>query len=194
MNDSGRSRTVEPLTAILALEDGTAFEGRSFGRAGEATGEAVFNTALSGYQEVLTDPSYHGQIVTMTYPHIGNYGVNAADVESSRVRVAGFVVREAVEAYSNHRATGTLHDYLSGAGIVGIEGIDTRRLTRHIRSLGAMRGGISTEDLDPDPLRARVLASPDMNGLNLVDPVTGKQPYEAKEVTGGRTEPQNGRT
>ena len=170
--------------SILVLEDGVVFRGASFGARGETFGEVVFNTALSGYQEVLTDPSYHGQIVTMTYPHVGNYGVNATDVESSRVRVAGFVVREAVEAYSNHRATGTLHDYLSGAGIVGIEGIDTRRLTRHIRSLGAMRGGISTEDLDPDSLRARVLQSPDMNGLNLVDPVTTPEPYRAADIVG----------
>src|SRR4029077_843595 len=170
--------------AKLALEDGTVFTGRAFGADGERSGEVVFNTAMSGYQEVLTDPSYHGQIVTMTYPHIGNYGVNPVDVESSRVRVSGFVVREAVEAYSNYRATATLHDYLAGAGIVGIEGIDTRRLTRHIRSLGAMRGGISTEDLDPESLRARVLASPDRNGLNLVDPVTTPEPYRAADVVG----------
>src|SRR5438105_15709259 len=114
--------------AILVLEDGAVFRGASFGARGETFGEVVFNTALYGYQEVLTDPSYHGQIVTMTYPHIGNYGVNAADVESARVRVAGVVVREAVEAYSTHRATGTVHDYLSGAGVVGIEGITPRRL------------------------------------------------------------------
>jgi carbamoyl-phosphate synthase small subunit len=127
----------------------------------------------------------------MTYPHVGNYGVNPADVESSRVRVAGFVVREAVEAYSNYRATATLHDYLAGAGVVGIEGIDTRRLTRHIRSLGAMRGGISTEDLDPETLRARVLSSPDMNGLNLVDPVTTPEPYRAADAVGkARVEPR----
>jgi carbamoyl-phosphate synthase small subunit len=173
--------------AILVLEDGAVFRGTAFGARGETFGEVVFNTALSGYQEVLTDPSYHGQIVTMTYPHIGNYGVNPADVESSRVRVAGFVVREAVEAYSNHRATATIHDYLAGAGTVGIEGIDTRRLTRHIRSLGAMRGGISTTDLDAESLRARVLASPDMNGLNLVDPVTTPEPYAAADVVGAAT-------
>ncbi|MGZ4206126.1 MAG: glutamine-hydrolyzing carbamoyl-phosphate synthase small subunit [Actinomycetota bacterium] len=170
--------------AILVLEDGTVFRGASFGARGETFGEVVFNTALSGYQEVLTDPSYHGQIVTMTYPHIGNYGVNPEDVESSRVRVAGFAVREAVAEYSNHRATASLHDYLAGSGIVGIEGIDTRRLTRHIRSLGAMRGGISTTDLEPESLRARVVASPDMNGLNLVDPVTTPEPYRAADVVG----------
>jgi carbamoyl-phosphate synthase small subunit len=170
--------------AILVLEDGATFRGVGFGAAGETFGEVVFNTALSGYQEVLTDPSYHGQIVTMTYPHVGNYGVNPDDVESSRVRVAGFVVREAVLEYSNFRATASLNDYLADAGIVGIEGIDTRRLTRHIRSLGAMRGGISTTDLDAASVRARVLASPDMNGLNLVDPVTTRDAYRAADAVG----------
>jgi carbamoyl-phosphate synthase small subunit len=170
--------------ALVVLEDGTAFRGRSFGARGTTTGEAVFNTSLSGYQEVLTDPSYHGQLVTMTYPHIGNYGVNTEDVESSRVRVAGFVVREAVRTYSNHRATASIHDYLSDAGVVGIEEIDTRRLTRHIRSLGAMRGAISTEILDPEALRREVLNSPEMTGLNLVDPVTTPEPYAAADVTG----------
>ena len=125
--------------AVLVLEDGTAFAGRSFGARGTAFGEVVFNTSLTGYQEVLTDPSYHGQIVAMTYPHIGNYGVNSEDVESSKVRVAGFVVREAVRDHSSWRATCSLHDYLSGAGVVGIDDVDTRRLTRHIRSAGAMR-------------------------------------------------------
>jgi carbamoyl-phosphate synthase small subunit len=174
--------------ALLVLEDGTAFRGLGFGAAGTTTGEVVFNTAMSGYQEVLTDPSYHGQIVTMTYPHIGNYGVNPEDVESSRVRVAGFVVREAARAHSNHRATGSLRDYLAEAGIVGIEEVDTRRLTRHIRSAGAMRGGISTEILDPEALLARVLESPAMTGLNLVDPVTTPEPYRAADLL--RVEPR----
>jgi carbamoyl-phosphate synthase small subunit len=176
--------------ALLVLEDGTVFRGRGFGARGTTTGEAVFNTSMSGYQEVLTDPSYHGQLVTMTYPHIGNYGVNREDVESSRVRVAGFVVREAVRTYSNHRATGSLHDYLADAGIIGIEEVDTRRLTRHIRSLGAMRGAISTEVLDPVALRREVLDSPEMTGLNLVDPVTTPKPYDGFEPSprdGGRT-------
>lgn len=177
--------------ALLVLEDGTEFRGRSFGARGETFGEVVFNTAMSGYQEVLTDPSYHGQIVAMTYPHIGNYGVNPADVESSRVRVAGYIVREAVDAYSNHRAQGSLEDYLAAAGIVGIEGVDTRRLTRHIRAIGAMRGAISTEDLDGGSLRRKVLASPEMTGLNLVDPVTTPEPYRAAEATG--TEPRGDR-
>ncbi|MFN2641042.1 MAG: glutamine-hydrolyzing carbamoyl-phosphate synthase small subunit [Actinomycetota bacterium] len=173
--------------AILVLEDGTTFEGRSFGAAGETFGEVVFNTSMSGYQEVLTDPSYHSQIVTMTYPHIGNYGVNGEDIESGRVQVAGFVVHEAVRAYSNYRATGSLPDYLADAGVVGIEGIDTRMLTRHIRSLGAMRGAISTADLDPVSLRDRVLATPSMEGLNLVDPVTTGQPYRAADAVGDPT-------
>jgi len=171
------------VDALLVLEDGTAFRGRSFGARGTAPGEVVFNTSLSGYQEVLTDPSYHGQIVTMTYPHIGNYGVNTEDVESSRVRVAGFVVREAVREYSNWRASGSLQDYLADAGIVGIDDVDTRKLTRHIRSLGAMRAAISTAILNPDALRKEVLRSPEMTGLNLVDPVTTKQPYRAADVT-----------
>ena len=170
--------------ALLVLEDGTEFLGRGFGAPGTTFGEVVFNTSLSGYQEVLTDPSYHAQIVAMTYPHIGNYGVNAEDVESSRVRVAGYVVREAVRDYSNQRATGAIHEYLSDAGIVGIEEIDTRRLTRHIRSAGAMRAAISTEDLDAASLRQRVLASPEMTGANLVDPVTTDSPYRAADVTG----------
>ncbi len=169
--------------ALLVLEDGTEFRGRSFGARGTAPGEVVFNTALSGYQEVLTDPSYHGQIVTMTYPHIGNYGVNPDDVESNRVRVAGFVVREAVRHYSNWRATGALHDYLAESGIVGIDDVDTRRLTRHIRSLGAMRAAISTQILNAAELRDEVLRSPEMTGLNLVDPVTTPEPYRAADVT-----------
>jgi carbamoyl-phosphate synthase small subunit len=178
--------------ALLVLEDGTAFVGRSFGARGTTTGEAVFNTSLSGYQEVLTDPSYHGQIVTMTYPHIGNYGVNREDVESSRIRVAGFVVREAVREYSNHRATGSLHDYLTAAGIIGIDDVDTRRLTRHIRSLGAMRAAISTEILAPDALRDVVLKSPEMTGLNLVDPVTTPESYGAVDVIGVEPASRNG--
>jgi carbamoyl-phosphate synthase small subunit len=169
--------------ALLVLEDGTAFRGRSFGARGTTTGEAVFNTSMSGYQEVLTDPSYHGQIVTMTYPHIGNYGVNREDVESSRVRVAGFVVREAVRNHSNWRATGALDDYLAEYGIVGIDDVDTRKLTRHIRSLGAMRAAISTQILDERALRDEVLKSPEMTGLNLVDPVTTPEPYRAADVT-----------
>ena len=132
------------VNATLALEDGTVFEGRSFGREGETTGEVVFNTALCGYQEVLTDPSYAGQIVTMTYPHIGNYGVNREDVESARPQVAGFIVREASTMASSWRASGELHRYLDENGVVGISEIDTRALTRHLRTHGAKRGIIST--------------------------------------------------
>jgi carbamoyl-phosphate synthase small subunit len=180
--------------ALLVLEDGTAFRGRSFGARGTTPGEVVFNTSLSGYQEVLTDPSYHGQIVTMTYPHIGNYGVNGEDAESHRVRVAGFVVREAVREYSNWRASGSLQDYLADAGIVGIDDVDTRKLTRHIRSRGAMRAAISTEILTPDALRDEVMASPEMTGLNLVDPVTTEQPYHAHDVTGVSPTPRESGT
>ena len=163
--------------AILALEDGLVFEGCSFGRAGETSGEVVFNTALSGYQEVLTDPSYAGQIVTMTYPHIGNYGVNREDVESSRPQVAGFVVREASTVASSWRASGELHRYLDEAGVVGISEIDTRELTRHLRDFGAKRGVVSTLDADPASLIAKARASRSMIGLDLAREVTCAAPY-----------------
>jgi len=167
--------------AILALEDGTVFEGRSFGRAGEATGEVVFNTALSGYQEVLTDPSYAGQIVTMTYPHIGNYGVNREDVESSRPQVAGFIVREASTRASSWRASGELHRYLDENGIVGISEIDTRALTRHLRTHGAKRGVISTLGQDRDALVGKARASRSMIGLDLAREVTCDRPFRVEE-------------
>ncbi|HVL33149.1 MAG TPA: glutamine-hydrolyzing carbamoyl-phosphate synthase small subunit [Actinomycetota bacterium] len=179
--------------AVLVLEDGTTFRGRAFGAPTESFGEVVFNTSLSGYQEVLTDPSYHAQIVTMTYPHVGNYGINPEDVESSRVRVAGFVVREAVRDYSNHRATSSVEEYLEASGVAGIEGIDTRKLTRHIRSHGAMRAVISTSD-DIDALREQVLGSPQMSGANLVDSVTTREPYAAASVEGVHLVPSNGRS
>jgi len=163
--------------AMLALEDGKAFEGWSFGREGETTGEVVFNTALCGYQEVLTDPSYAGQIVTMTYPHIGNYGVNRDDVESSRPQVAGFVVREASTVASSWRASGQLHRYLDEAGVVGISEIDTRELTRHLRSHGAKRGTISTVDTDVASLVDKALHSRNMTGLDLAREVTCAAPY-----------------
>lgn len=170
--------------ALLVLEDGTTFAGRAFGARGETTGEAVFNTGMSGYQEVLTDPSYHGQIVAMTYPHIGNYGVNPDDAESSAVRVSGFVVREATLTHSNQRATNSVQHYLADAGVVGIEGIDTRRLTRHIRTRGAMRAIISTVDLEVGSLTEKVRATPSMEGLNLVDTVTTTDPYRAQDLLG----------
>jgi len=163
--------------AVLALEDGTVFEGRSFGRAGEVTGEVVFNTALCGYQEVLTDPSYAGQIVTMTYPHIGNYGVNREDVESARPQVAGFIVREASTVVSSWRASGELDRYLDEHGIVGISEIDTRALTRHLRTHGAKRGVVSATDHDPASLLAKARASRSMIGLDLAREVTCEAPW-----------------
>jgi carbamoyl-phosphate synthase small subunit len=163
--------------AVLALEDGTVFEGQSFGSAGEVTGEVVFNTALCGYQEVLTDPSYAGQIVTMTYPHIGNYGVNPEDVESAHPQVAGFVVREASTVVSSWRASGRLDRYLEQADIVGISEIDTRALTRHLRTHGAKRGVISAVEFDRETLIARARASRSMVGLDLAREVTCRKPY-----------------
>ena len=164
--------------ALLVLEDGTTFRGLGFGAAGTAFGEVVFNTGMSGYQEVLTDPSYHRQLVTMTYPHQGNYGVTAADAESSRVRVSGFVVREHARRHSSWRAEGSLDDALAASGAVGISDLDTRRLTRHIRSAGAMRGAISTEVLDADALLEQVRSSPGMEGANLAEEVSTPQVYE----------------
>ena len=164
-------------TAVLALEDGTVFEGRSFGREGEVTGEVVFNTALCGYQEVLTDPSYAGQIVTMTYPHIGNYGVNLEDVESARPQVAGFIVREASTVVSSWRASGDLPRYLDDHGIVGISEIDTRALTRHLRTHGAKRGVVSAVDHDHAALVEKARASRSMIGLDLAREVTCEAPW-----------------
>jgi len=169
--------------ATLVLEDGVVFEGRSFGATGETTGEVVFNTALCGYQEVLTDPSYAGQIVTMTYPHIGNYGVNRDDVESARPQVAGFVVREASTRASSWRASGELHRYLEEAGVVGISEIDTRALTRHLRTYGAKRGVISTRSHEPDDLLAKARASRSMVGLDLAREVTCAEPYHFGPAT-----------
>ena len=172
-----RVMTTDGKRATLALEDGMSFEGRSFGATGETTGEVVFNTALCGYQEVLTDPSYAGQIVTMTYPHIGNYGVNRDDVESARPQVAGFIVREVSTRASSWRASGELHNYLQDAGVVGISEIDTRALTRHLRTYGAKRGVISTSAHDRDTLVARAKASRSMIGLDLAREVTCPEPY-----------------
>lgn len=168
----------ERVKAILVLEDGRAFEGISFGADGETFGEMVFNTSMSGYQEILTDPSYAGQIVCMTYPLIGNYGVNETDVESRCPWVEGFVVREASRIASNWRSAGTLADYLIGNGIVGIEHIDTRALVRHIRDKGAMRAGISSVDADPENLLKKVLASPDMKHRELATAVTVEEAYD----------------
>jgi carbamoyl-phosphate synthase small subunit len=153
--------------AKLALEDGTVFTGRVFGARGEADGEVVFNTSMTGYQEILTDPSYHGQIVAMTYPLIGNYGVNAEDAESGRPWVRGFVVRELSRLASNHRAGGTLEDYLARHGVIGIEGIDTRALVRLTRVRGALKGILSTLDLDDASLVAKAISSPGLVGRDL---------------------------
>lgn len=171
-----------PLIAKLALENGTVFTGEAFGAAGETTGEVVFNTSLTGYQEILTDPSYAGQIVTMTYPQIGNYGINAEDLESVKPQVAGFVVKEYFDFYSNFRATGSLGDWLAKHKILGIQGIDTRMLTKIIRTVGAMRGVISTIDLDDKNLVEKARQSEDMNGLDLAKVVTTDQPYEWDSV------------
>jgi carbamoyl-phosphate synthase small subunit len=179
--------------ALLVLEDGTAFPGRSLGAAGEAFGEIVFNTGMSGYQEVLTDPSYARQIVVMTYPHQGNYGVNVEDPESSAVRAAGFVAREASRRPSNWRSGGSLQEYLSGAGVVAIEDVDTRELTLHIREAGAMRAAISTRDLDPASLAAGAREQAGMLGADLARTVSTAEPYDASQIAGPPT-PWRGRT
>jgi carbamoyl-phosphate synthase small subunit len=170
--------------AILALEDGTALRGTSFGAEGESFGEAVFNTSMAGYQEVLTDPSYAGQIVTMTAPHQGNYGVNDEDPESWRMQVAGFAVREASRRASSWRAQGTLTDALREAGVVGIEGIDTRALTLRLREHGSMRAAVSTVDLDPASLTERVRETAGMAGADLARTVSTPAPFDASDVVG----------
>ncbi|MCU0848879.1 MAG: glutamine-hydrolyzing carbamoyl-phosphate synthase small subunit [Spirochaetes bacterium] len=168
--------------AYLILEDGTEFEGEGFGGDSESIGEVVFNTSMSGYQEVLTDPSYNGQIVAMTYPMIGNYGVNGDDVESDRVQVAGFVVKEYCGSYSNFRATGSLADYLKASGMAAIQGIDTRMLTLHIRDKGALRGGIF---FDRKGAVERLRAHPLMEGLDLASGISCGEPYEFGEKKRG---------
>ncbi|MBI5378635.1 MAG: glutamine-hydrolyzing carbamoyl-phosphate synthase small subunit [Nitrospirae bacterium] len=172
------------MKALLALADGTVFEGEAFGASGETVGEIVFNTSLSGYQEILTDPSYKGQIVTMTYPHIGNYGVNGLDVESPRPWVEGFIVREGCREPSNWRAEEGLETYLQRHGIVGIQGIDTRELTVRLRDQGSQEGVISTIDLDPKSLVAKAKASPGLVGRDLVREVTCPKPYAWTEGLG----------
>ena len=178
--------------ALLVLEDGTAFAGRAFGAEGEAFGEVVFNTGMSGYQEVLTDPSYARQIVVMTYPHQGNYGVNPDDPESGAIRVAGFVAREVSRRPSSWRARGDLDGYLAEAGVMGIEAIDTRALTIHIRERGAMRAAISTEDLDRGSLVSRVREQPEMAGADLARTVSAEEPYEARDLIGPAAERPGG--
>ncbi len=157
-----------PRPAKLALVDGAVYAGSAFGAEGEVFGEVVFNTSMTGYQEILTDPSYCGQIVTMTYPLIGNYGTNAEDVESGGLSLRGFVVRELCRQPSNYRSTKSLEEYLAEAGVVGLEGIDTRALVRRIRIHGAMTGVLSTVDLDDESLIAKARQSPELAGRDLV--------------------------
>jgi carbamoyl-phosphate synthase small subunit len=163
--------------AVLVLEDGRAFHGDAYGARGETFGEAVFATGMTGYQETLTDPSYHRQVVVMTAPHIGNTGVNDDDPESGRIWVSGYVVRDPARVPSNWRARRSLDDELAAYGVVGISGIDTRALTRHLRERGAMRVGVSSVERDADALLRRVLASPEMAGADLAREVSTRQPY-----------------
>jgi len=165
------------MKALIALEDGRIFEGRTFTGSGEVSGEMVFNTSMSGYQEILTDPSYRGQIITMTYPLIGNYGVNPEDMESARIHPEAFIVKEYNAIPSNFRATGTLADFLAKYGIMGIEGVDTRALTKHLRTAGAKKGVISSSDLNPASLVAKAQAAPGLIGRDLVREVTCAAPY-----------------
>ncbi len=170
------------MKAKLALENGVVFEGEAFGAPMEVSGEVVFNTSMMGYQEILTDPSYAGQIVTMTYTQIGNYGVNEDDLESARPQVAGFIVKEYFEHFSNFRGTSSLGEWLKKHGIMGIQGIDTRMLTKIIRNTGAMRGVISVTELDDSRLVARARESREMTGWDLATEVSTKAPYRWDEI------------
>lgn len=169
------------MRAVLALADGKYFIGKALGASGEVSGEVVFNTSMTGYQEILTDPSYCGEIVTMTYPQIGNYGINSEDVESGRPFLSGFVVKEACPFPSNYRSEMTLSAYLKEHNIVGIEGIDTRALVRHIRTVGAQTGIISSVDLDPDSLIEKARLAPSIVGRDLVKEVTCEKSYQSTE-------------
>ncbi|MCX5871827.1 MAG: glutamine-hydrolyzing carbamoyl-phosphate synthase small subunit [Deltaproteobacteria bacterium] len=171
------------MKATLVLADGESFVGTAIGATGEKVGEVVFNTAITGYQEILTDPSYRGQIVTMTYPHIGNTGVNFEDNESVRPFLAGFIVKEHCASPSNWRQSEDLEDFLKRFNIIGIQGIDTRRLTRNLRETGAKKGIISTEDHDSGSLLGKVRDYPDIEGLDLVREVTCEKPYDWTEGT-----------
>ena len=163
------------MKAILLLEDGTVFEGTSFGAKGQKCGEVVFNTSMAGYQEIMTDPSYHEQIITMTYPLIGNYGTNKDDWESRKVFVSGFIVKENCDYPSNWRNGKTLSDYLKANKIVGLEGIDTRALVKHIRIAGAMRGIISSTEFGITNLKKKLQKYPGLVGRDIVKKVTGKK-------------------
>ena len=165
------------MKAVLALEDGSLFEGEGFGARASACGEVCFNTSMTGYQEILTDPSYKGQIVTMTYPLIGNYGINSEDVESWRPHVAGFVIRELSPVTSNWRSERSLAEYLEQNGIPGIQGIDTRALTKRLRVRGALNGFISTENISPAEAASRARAWPGLVGVDYVKEVTHKEPF-----------------
>jgi len=169
------------VKALLVLADGRTFAGRGFGAPGEVAAEVVFNTGMAGYQELLTDPSYFGQIVNMTYPLIGNYGVNATDMESSKIQVAGFIVRELCRWPSNFRSQKSLENWFIEKGMLGIEGIDTRALTRHIRTTGSMNGVLSTTDLSVESLKKKAQAAPNMAGLDLVKNVTCQKSYEYRD-------------
>jgi len=171
-------KRVKKAPALLVLEDGRSFKGLSLGADGEYMGEVCFNTSMAGYQEILTDPSYAGQMVTMTYPLIGNYGVNDEDFESDSIYMGGFIVRESSRVRSNWRSSGDLDSFLKKYGVVGIEGIDTRALTRHIRSKGAMQGCLSSIDTDEDSLLEKVKSSPGLVGVDLVKDVTVPEPYQ----------------
>jgi carbamoyl-phosphate synthase small subunit len=181
MNHKNLNYSLQRKKAILALADGWFAEGWSFGAQGERSGEVIFNTSITGYQEILTDPSYKGQLVVMTYPLMGNYGINREDIESAHPQVEGFIVKEYSSSPSNWRSQETLHDYLAQHGVVGIQGIDTRALTRHIREKGAQAGIISTEDLDPASLVSKAAAEPGLIGRDLVKEVTCPAPYGWEE-------------
>ncbi|ABB23046.1 glutamine-hydrolyzing carbamoyl-phosphate synthase small subunit [Pelodictyon luteolum] len=176
---------MQSTPAVLVLENGSVYRGTAFGQAGEAAGEVVFNTSHTGYQEILTDPSYAGQMVVMTYPLIGNYGITPDDNESSRVWARAFIVREVSNVYSNFEASTSLDDTLKKAGVIGLSGIDTRKLVREIREKGAMRGVISTIDTDEASLKDKALAIPEMTGLDLVKTVTTDKNYTL-ETPGAR--------
>jgi len=177
------------MEAILVLEDGATFSGQSFGARGEVAGEVVFNTGMTGYQEIITDPSYRGQMVTMTYPHIGNTGINQDDPESARPHLRALIVRDASRRESNWRSRQTLLQYLNEHGIMAITGIDTRALTRHLRRFGALRGVLSTEDLSPASLRQKALAAPTTSDVDLVAEVTCPEPYEWTEPADEQWQP-----
>src|SRR6476646_7440188 len=166
------------MRTLIALEDGRYFEGESFGATGTCVGEICFNTSMTGYQEVLTDPSYHGQIVAMTYPLIGNYGVNAVDAESRSPHVRGFVIEELCEIPSSWRAEGSLDDYLRRWEILGVQGIDTRALTRHLRTLGAMKACLTTDSISGEEAMRRAIEGKGVVGMDYVREVSTKTSYQ----------------